>query len=148
MIQRGCRHEEEVRHAALTGRWTTARSSHAAVCGSCGEVQLVVGALRHQPDLTHPARQSIDPSALWACGRHARRIGTEARIAVVVAAVQIGVLCGVLAIVLSFVDWRTVWTVVAGVRLSGEAWLLSALGACAVAVVAITGWLSSVDRQT
>lgn len=58
-----------------------------------------------------PARLSTDPTALWACGRHARRISTEARISLVVTTAQVGALAGVLAVLVSFVDWHGLWAV-------------------------------------
>jgi hypothetical protein len=56
-----------------------------------------------------PARPAIDPSALWACGRHARRISTEEKISLVVTTAEIGALVGVLCVLVSFVDWPGLW---------------------------------------
>lgn len=71
------------------------------------EVQLVTEALRGP---LPPARLTADPSALWACGRHARRISTEARISLVVMAAEVSALVGVLGVLIAFVDWRAAWT--------------------------------------
>jgi hypothetical protein len=145
MTRPACRFEEDVRQAAVSGRWTPPLSSHAASCAVCSEVQFVAEALhQRQPPAT---RLSIDPSALWACGRHARRISAEARAGLVVAAIEIGVLIGVLAIVLSFVDWHELWTSVASLRLNGETWVLSAVAVCTVAVAGLASWLSWGDKR-
>ena len=71
------------------------------------DVQRITEALRTP---LPPARLRADPSALWACGRQARRIGAEARISLVVTAAEVSALVGVLGVLVSFVDWHLVWT--------------------------------------
>jgi len=67
------------------------------------EIQFIAEVLRAQ---LPPARPTADPAALWAIGRHARRISTEAKISLVVTAAQVVAMLGVLGVLVSFVDWR------------------------------------------
>jgi hypothetical protein len=108
------------------------------------EVQLVTDALRAP---LPPARPTVDPVALWACGRHARRISTEAKISLVVTAAEVGAMVGVLAVLVSFVDWRGLWTAsTSAVEASPS---LTACGAIALVAVVAASWTSSVlSRRT
>jgi hypothetical protein len=91
-----------------------------------------------------PARPAADPAALWACGRHARRIGAEAKISLVVTAAHVGALVGVLGVLVSFVDWRGFWTastdVVKADPLTG---IYVAIALMAIGAAGLVRWSSS-----
>jgi hypothetical protein len=103
------------------------------------EVQFVAEALRAP---LPPARLTADPAVLWACGRHARRIGTEAKISLVVTAAQVGALVGVLGVLVSFVDWGSVWTTSTdALRADADAGIYAAIALVAIGAAA---WTSQV----
>jgi hypothetical protein len=102
------------------------------------EIQLVTAVLRAP---LPPARPHVDPAVLWACGRHARRIGTEARISLVVTAAQVIALVGVMAVLVSFVDWRGVWAASTSALQANPS--LAAYGGVALLAVGAARWTSS-----
>ena len=108
MIRR-CRSEQDVHHAAVTGRWTPPLLEHTKHCVMCGEIRLVVSALQAPSPAWPPV---ADPRVLWTSAKHARRLATEARISLVVMMAQVAVLVAALGVLLSFVNWPTLraWT--------------------------------------
>ena len=99
------------------------------------EVQLITEALRTP---LPPARVTADPAALWACGRHARRTSTEAKISVVLTLAQIGALVGVLGVLVAFVDWSGLWIASTDALRSDPYTAVYAV--LALAVVGAVGW--------
>ena len=103
------------------------------------DVQFITAALRAP---LPPARPNVDPVALWACGRHARRISTEAKISLVVTAAQVGAMVGVLAVLVSFADWRGVWTASMSAFQANPSF--AAYGGVALLAVGAARWTASV----
>lgn len=124
MTRHACPRESDVRDAAMSGRWTPDLRAHAATCGVCGDVRVVVEAL--QAPLP-AARPEADPGLLWTCGRHVRRLGAEARISLVVTAAEISALVAVLAVLVSFVDVSGLWPSWSAL-LNSSAWMYAAGG--------------------
>jgi hypothetical protein len=124
MTRRSCRHETDIGDAVCSGRWTRELLVHARACPICSDVRVVAEALRAPRP---PARVEADPSLLWACGRHVRRLGAEARISLVVTAAEVAALVGVLAVLVSFVDVPKLWASWPAL-LSGGAWMYAAAG--------------------
>jgi hypothetical protein len=91
-----------------------------------------------------PARPAADPAALWACGRHARRISTETKISLVVTAAQVGALVGVLGVLVSFVDWPGLWSAsVTTIQTEPQAELYAVMALVAIGGAGLVRWSSS-----
>src|SRR5262249_12376073 len=136
--------EDQVSEASASGRWTKALSAHVDGCDDCREIRLVASVLGQQR--LAPARPLLDPSALWNCGRHARRISTESRMSVVVAASEIGILVGLLAVLFTSVDWRSVASVVTHIQLPPLAWQLGAVLFVALGAFVVVGVRAGSER--
>ena len=144
MMSRTCRCERDVQAASMSGRWPATLAAHTNSCAYCRDVRRVVEAL--QPPLA-PTPRAIDASALWACGRHARRIGSEARISAVIAVAQIGGLGGVLAVVIASINWSDVAVTLGQFRpASAYLWAGASSLAISVAAAVALGWLTSASE--
>jgi hypothetical protein len=144
MIER-CRFEEDSRQAALSGRWTPALFAHVLDCRVCGEVRFVVEALQSRGSST-PSRLSSDPAALWASGRHARRISTEAKISVIVALAQLGALAGVLAVLVQFIP-RDLWSIsLRAIQADAGVWIAGLTGSAIFVLAGFTWWVANLWR--
>jgi len=135
-----CARQDDVRQAAVTGRWTNELGAHARACRTCGEVALVTAALSDSS--THAAARppvTIAPVRLWAEAQQARRLRAEAIASRLVAGVQIttaALVVGALAFVGAQVDFRAL---VSG---NGNTVLVSATAALLLAAMGVTSWLS------
>ena len=104
-----------------------------------GEERMIADILRAP---LPPARPDVDASALWTCGRRARRLAIEAKISLVVTAAQAGALMAIVVVLCSFVDWHDAW--IAGVDAIRTEPLLAVCSAAVCA--AMSGWLLSARR--
>jgi hypothetical protein len=144
MTTRSCPREQDVQAAAMSGRWPPTILQHATECAHCRDLRRVVLALQAP---VAPAPRAADASALWVCGRHARRISTEARISTVVAIVQIGMLVGVLGAVIAFASASGSWTAIASaIALVPGAWLV--VSSTVAAVIGAIAWRASMANRS
>lgn len=107
MNVRTCRFDEQVRHAATSGRWTAELEAHADGCASCRDVWLVTEALQRP---LPPSPVSADPRLLWVSARHARRLRGEAQISLILTASHIAACLIVIAAVIRFARWPDAWS--------------------------------------
>jgi hypothetical protein len=128
----GCRHEQDVRAASAEDRWTPALRSHADSCRTCADVALVTFALRDQRPAPIVTR---DASLIWVCAKHARRLVTEARLSLAMMAITTIAATVALAVLLSFVDWRSFWTTTTRTELSAATGVTAAAGMLIVAAL-------------
>jgi len=141
---RSCRHEHDVQAAAMSGRWPAPVAQHARDCASCRDMKRVVEALQAP---IAPAPRAVDASALWACGRHARRISTEARISTIVAVAQIGSVAGVLSVLIALASSSGVWAALwPAIWPQSGTWLFAAAGVVA-AGAGFAWWASTASRS-
>jgi hypothetical protein len=138
MITTRCRHEDEVRQAAVSGRWAAGLDAHADGCGVCREVRLVASLLNTAP--SQPPRD-VEPRALFACARQVRRINVESKVSFILTAAQAVVFVALMAVLLSFVKWSAVvelWSM----RADTSAWIYAAAGLAIAAAFGMSRWLT------
>jgi hypothetical protein len=117
----------------MSDRWPVTLSDHADRCASCRDLKRVIEALQHP---LRPATPAVDASALWVCGRHARRIGLEARISTIVALTQIGAIVGVVAMLVAWIGWPDLQAAIVALRPEGPyVWV-----GVATTIVALAAW--------
>ena len=141
MIGRGCAHEDAVRQAATSGRWTPALESHAATCLTCREIRMIAAMLGAAP-AGAPSR--VNPHMVWQRARHARRLRAEEVASRIMTIGQLG--CGVIAlVVLAYFGSRTeFWPSLqaSGATAAGLPWLVGAVLLTAGSMLAMFRWLS------
>jgi len=133
-----CAREDDVRVASVTGRWTSALESHAAACDVCRNVRLVAEALV-SPSV--PAPSSIEPRSVFGVARRVRRLHVESKISLIVTAAQAIALAAVVAVLLSFVNWRTIWPAWP-VKPDADTWIYATAGLAIAAVFGVSRWLT------
>ncbi|HUL75328.1 MAG TPA: hypothetical protein VLT86_19605 [Vicinamibacterales bacterium] len=133
-----CPHEDEIRHASLSGRWTPALESHAAGCDACGDVRLVAAALVSPP---FPAPASVEPRSVFAVARRVRRLHVESKISLIVTAAQAIALAAIVAVLLSFVNWTTIWPAWP-VKPDADTWIYATAGLALAALFGVSRWLT------
>ena len=140
MIALGCRHEDDVRQAVLSGRWPASLEAHADSCDVCREVRLVASALNASYTPGQPPRE-VEPRALFACARHVRRLNVESKISFILTAVQGSVIVAIAAVLLSFVKWSVVaelWSM----RSDTSTWIYATAGLALAAAFGISRWVA------
>jgi hypothetical protein len=124
-MMRGCSNEEAVRLAAVRNEWPDELRAHTRACAACADVALVTSALR---DLRPAPIVTRDAGVLWICARQARRLVTEARLSLAIMAITTIAATAVLAVMLSFVDWRGFWSTLTSAELSAATGVTVAAG--------------------
>ena len=141
MIGRGCAHEDTVRQAATSGRWTPALVSHVESCRACGEVRTIAAMLGGAPAGPPPRANA---QMIWQRARHARRLRAEEVASRIMTVGQLG--CGVIGlVVLAYLGWRAeFWPVLQTASAVTETlpWLAGAIALTAGSMLAMFRWLS------
>jgi hypothetical protein len=137
---RGCRHEDDVRAAAASGRWPAELAAHAASCENCAEVRQITLALAPLAGPTPPPAE-VEPRAIFACARHVRRINVESKISFITTLTNGLVLAALAAVLLSFVKWPTLavaWTAAS----QGQTWMYATTGLLLAGLIGLSRWMS------
>jgi hypothetical protein len=138
IVSHACAFEDDVSRASVSGRWTTALESHATVCSVCRDVRLVAEALV-SPPIQPPT--SIEPRSVFACARRVRRLHVESKISLIVTTAQAIALAAIVAVLLSFVNWTTIWPAWPG-RPDADTWIYATAGLAIAAVFGVSRWLT------
>ncbi|HET9371338.1 MAG TPA: hypothetical protein VFO19_13860 [Vicinamibacterales bacterium] len=142
MIRRGCAHEDAVRQASVTGRWTPVLQSHADRCRTCGEVRTIAAVLG-------TARVGPPPRAnaqmIWQRARHARRLRAEEVASRIITIGQL--VCGIVGLVLlAYWGWRAeFWPTMQSATVAATStlpWLAGAVLLTAGSMLAMFRWMS------